>query len=158
MGTRIPLRRRWRSPACTTGRRTPGTRRHRCRAASRTDSPSARDSGTPVSVGLPKLSLLAEARHIPSPSDGVSQGPLLLTVDDATPDCLHLTAPGVEAVALAVVGTPGCPPRVEVGRDGEDQGGWFVAPDTAAAARSVLSAGGWCSVLAITWHVANLCI
>ena len=114
--------------------------------------------GHPVSVGPPKLSLLAEARHIPSPSDGVSQGPLLLTVDDATPDCLHLTAPGVEAVALAVMGTPGCPPRVEVGRDGEDQGGWFVAPDTAAAARSVLSAGGWCSVLAITWHVANLCI
>jgi len=51
-------------------------------------------------------------------SGGVTNGPILLTVDDTTPDCLYLTSPGTQPIILAVEGVAECPSIVPIDYDG----------------------------------------
>merc|ERR1712032_955430 len=72
-------------------------------------------AGRPVSIAhLPELpasaSLTAESsvKSLFGENRGVIQGPILLSVDDSTPDCLCLTSPAVQPVVLAVGGAKHC--------------------------------------------------
>jgi hypothetical protein len=40
---------------------------------------------------------------------GTRNGPILLVVDDSTPDCLYLTSPGLEPIMMCVGGATDCP-------------------------------------------------
>jgi len=79
----------------------------------------------PVSIGtVPEfLSTTppASSRTNPSSESGLSSGPLLFRVDDATPDCLYMATPGTKPIALAVGGTTECPSTTSnevLGNDG----------------------------------------
>jgi hypothetical protein len=68
-------------------------------------------AGRPVSIGTtPYLSSdAAPAESIRSASDsGVTNGPILLTVDESTPECMYLGSPRTRAVVLAIDGAEEC--------------------------------------------------
>ena len=132
-------------------------------------------AGRPVSIGtVPEFSTAAAPTMSPLKSlfleSSVSSGPLLLTVDDATPDCLYMAAPGTQPIVLVVGGASECSrtPNNDTGNEllgeassgggevtGEDNGGWSLAPEAGSSAGSAVSLGGLCSALVIVLHVVS---
>jgi len=144
-------------------------------------------AGQPVSIGtvpdfMSAISPPAVTLKSLSSENGVSNGPLLLTIDGTTPDCLYMATPHTKPVILAVGGTPDCPesPAGSLNTDNEvtgspntgneapeedstssgepsdeDNGGWFVAPEDGSRTNSALSMGGLSSVLIMVLHMVN---
>jgi hypothetical protein len=68
-------------------------------------------AGRPVSIeSLDSLSSeLAPVESTKSASlDGITNGPILLTVDESTPNCMYLTSPRTQALQLMVEGATDC--------------------------------------------------
>jgi len=85
-------------------------------------------AGWPVYIGTvpdfaPEASLTESSVKSVSLDDGVTNGPILLTVDETTPDCLYIRSPGAlpgaQPIVLMVEGVDGCP-RYSVGEPGEE--------------------------------------
>jgi hypothetical protein len=84
-------------------------------------------AGRPVSIGTtPYLSSdAAPAESIRSASDsGVTNGPILLTVDESTPECMYLGSPRTRAVVLAIDGAEEC--------QSYDATGWNLPPESSS--------------------------
>lgn len=61
---------------------------------------------------------------------GVSNGPILVTVDETTPDCLYIKSPQTEPITLIVEGGNGCPSKSSTSFD---SGGWELSPSSSTA-------------------------
>ena len=52
---------------------------------------------------------VVSAKSLATVGGGTTNGPILLVVDDSTPDCLYLTSPGLEPMMMCVGGATDCP-------------------------------------------------
>ncbi|KAL7541023.1 hypothetical protein ACHAXR_010569 [Thalassiosira sp. AJA248-18] len=123
--------------------------------------------GVPVSIGtIPVFSAdttsLAESSMKSLFSsirgDNATNGPILLTVDDDTPECLYLTSPGTQSITLMIGGVSKCP-SINIGNDGGSTGGWDLLPpdgDTVSPSSSAehcvaLLGGGYSALLFVSF-------
>jgi len=74
---------------------------------------------------------------------GTSNGPILLTVDETTPDCLYLTSPRCSSVPLVIEGGKGCPDSMVSGDNG-----WELRP-ASSSTRHLVSFGGYTVLLVV---------
>ena len=74
---------------------------------------------------------------------GTSNGPILLTVDESTPDCLYLTSPRCSSVPLVIEGGKGCPDSMA-----SDANEWELRP-ASSSTRNLVSFGSYTVLLII---------
>ena len=102
--------------------------------------------GRPVSIGAaPVFSVnsapVAESsvKSLSASSAGVTNGPIILAVDDTTPECVYLTSPRTDPIILKVGGANECPSVSNGGNAGN--GGWGLMPSNPSSAAHVLIGG-----------------
>jgi hypothetical protein len=96
-------------------------------------------AGRPVSIGSQadfSSDLVSESIKSAS-ADGVTNGPLILIVEDSSPDCLYLTSPRTQPITLVVDGATSCPSIENAGN---------VLPESSAA-----------KLLSLFWNSVLLC-
>eukprot|EP00579_Thalassiosira_antarctica_P010657 CAMPEP_0201910854 /NCGR_PEP_ID=MMETSP0903-20130614/2060_1 /ASSEMBLY_ACC=CAM_ASM_000552 /TAXON_ID=420261 /ORGANISM="Thalassiosira antarctica, Strain CCMP982" /LENGTH=1038 /DNA_ID=CAMNT_0048445531 /DNA_START=117 /DNA_END=3233 /DNA_ORIENTATION=- len=121
-------------------------------------------AGQPVSIGTvpdfsDKISLAESSVKSLSSNTIVTNGPILLTVDDATPDCLYMTSPGTQSVTLIVEGAKECPDTSNIipGDDSNSGVPGDLLPEAKSSAEhAVLYFGGFFAVMFVTlsWTIS----